>query len=312
MTKTAPDKAFPMGEVFYIAGATASGKTDLAVMLAQALGTEVISCDSRQLYRELRVGSAPPSAAQLATVAHHQVLNHSVEQPLNAAQYAGETLPLLLDVLNRCGAAVVVGGSPLYAQALLQGLDPVPAAIPEVRDQLNRQWMEQGLPALVQELQAALPQTAANIDLNNPRRVIRALEIFRTTGQAPESFYGASDQPKPWKYHGFITQWERAALYQRINLRVETMMLHGLESEARGLYPLRHLQALQTVGYRELFDYFDGTLSLEQAVALIQQNTRNFAKRQLTWYRKDASLHPLNGAAGAAALIPEILRHVGR
>lgn len=311
MTKSAPGKASTEGTVFYLAGATASGKTDLSMALAQALGTEIISCDSRQLYRELAIGSAPPSREQRALIPHHQVLNHTVAHPLNAASYAAETRPIVNEVVQRCGTAVVVGGSPLYAKALLAGLDPLPEANPVIRQQLNQQLQEEGLPSLVALLQRALPETAAAIDLQNPRRVIRALEIFQTSGQSPESFHGSEQDASPWTIHAFQPVWERKALYARIDRRVEHMMEAGLEEEARNLYPLRHLQALQTVGYRELFDYFDGVLTLPEAVALIQQNTRNFAKRQLTWYRKEPNLIALDGARGAEAMLKDLLRHVG-
>lgn len=291
-------------QIFHICGPTASGKTGLALELALALKTEIISTDSRQFYRELAIGSAPPTPGELAAVKHHFMADRPLHQPLNAATYAREARPVLENLLQSHGTAVVVGGSPLYARALLNGLDDLPPQHDEIRAHLQNQLEREGLQALQKQLTDGWPEVALKTDLQNPRRVMRALEILLQGGTLP-----ASTTPAPDLYPTthVALDWPRHELYDRINQRVDRMMEAGLEDEARRLLPLKNLQALQTVGYRELFAYFEGTLSRTEAISEIKKNTRRFAKRQLTWYRKEPALRWLPGNISTAQHVHTLL-----
>jgi len=275
--------------VLAILGPTASGKTALAVQLAQALKAEVISADSRQFYQEMRIGTARPSISELAGVPHHFLGSHSIHAPLSAGAYEREALPLLENLLQRHVIPIVSGGSGLFVKALLEGLDDLPSD-PSLRQLLQQRLDEEGLAVLQQILRKADPLYYASADVQNPVRVLRALELIQITGQTIDSLHGTSLKVRDFDVFKVAIAMPRALLYQRINLRVDQMMERGLLDEVQQLMPYRHLQALQTVGYTELFDHLDGKHSLQEAVHLIKRNTRRYAKRQLTWLRKDAHL----------------------
>lgn len=262
------------------------GKTALAVELASALGTEIISADSRQFYKEMRIGTAPPDPEELAAVRHHFVLDRSIHQPLDAGTYEREALAMLAMLFRTHDVMICVGGSGLYLKALTEGFDALPESDDELRGLLRERLVREGVPALAAELERLDPLTAARTDLQNPQRVIRALEICLLSGRKASELRIGQEVSRPFNLLKICLIDDRQALYTRINARVDRMMQDGLLEEARGLLPFRTLPPLQTVGYRELFNYFDDLISLDEAIAAIKQNTRQFAKRQLTWMRK--------------------------
>lgn len=278
------------GHLIIITGPTASGKTSWAITLAQHLKTEVISFDSRQLYREMRIGTARPTAEEQAVVPHHGIASHSVQDPQSAASFASYLLPIVQQVLHRHQVAVAVGGSGLYLKALLGGFDQIPAKDPVVRSQLEQQWQTQGIATLQQQLASLDPEYFQAVDTQNPHRLIRALEVCLVSGMPYSTQRKGEGEPRDFTPIQVGIDWPRQALYDRINTRVEHMLELGLEEEARTLFPLRGLTSLETVGYTEWFDYFSGHHSREEAIRLIKRNTRRYAKRQLTWFRKIDSL----------------------
>lgn len=277
--------------VYCIQGPTASGKTSLAIALAKYLGTEVISADSRQFYREMNIGTAKPRAEELTQVPHHFIDNRSIADPMNVAQFRHEAFPELEGLIHRFGTAVVVGGSSQFIDGLVEGLDEVPV-FPEIRSQLEQQLEQKGLHSLLTELKYLDSGILQQIDQNNPRRVLRALEVIKGSGRSWVSF----QQPKAAKdfdVQRFVIDWPREVLYERINQRVDQMVKDGLEQEVCALQNFKHLSVLNTVGYKEWFDFFDGKVSKDQVVGKIKQHTRNYAKRQVTWMNRYAELNPL-------------------
>ncbi len=264
------------------------GKTALAVQIAHALGTEVLSADSRQFYKEMQIGTAPPDAQELATVPHHFILDRSIHQPLDAGTFEREALALLGKLFQKHDIVVCVGGSGLYLKALTDGFDALPESDEALRQSLRERVIRDGLPALAEELVSLDPLTAARTDLQNPQRVIRAMEICLLSGRKASELRTGLEDARPFNMMKLCLVDDRPSLYERINTRVDRMVAQGLVEEARALYPLRHLPPLQTVGYREIFDHFEGLITLDEAVTVIKQNTRRFAKRQLTWMRKQA------------------------
>ena len=274
-----------------VVGPTGSGKTDLAVELARRLGTEIISTDSRQFYRGMAIGTAQPEEHHLEAVRHHFVADRNPEDDLSSGGYEREALERLEQIFRTHTTAVAVGGSGLYIDALCRGFDDLPSDTAEVRTELMQRLEKEGLESLVEELRTRDEDYWEVIDRHNPARVVRALEVCIATGR-PYSEQRTSPQHKrPFNILKIALQWPREELYDRINRRVDLMMEAGLEEEARRLYPLRHLNALQTVGYKELFEWFDGNISREEAVELIKRNSRRYAKRQMTWFRRDESIH---------------------
>lgn len=271
-----------------VGGPTASGKTDAGIALAKHFATDVISADSRQFYQAMRIGTARPLEHELAGVKHHFLGQLQLEETWSAGRFAREAEPVLQELLAKHGIAVLVGGSGLYIDALVKGLDPLPASDPRLRERLQRRIDTGGLSDLAHELERLDPATAARIDASNPHRVIRALEVCLLTGKPfSEQRTEASDRTD-MRIVRIAMDVPREELYARIDARVDRMMAEGLLEEARSLLPHRELNALQTVGYKELFLHFDGKLSLADAVALIKQHSRNYAKRQMTWLRRDA------------------------
>ncbi|MBL0126235.1 MAG: tRNA (adenosine(37)-N6)-dimethylallyltransferase MiaA [Flavobacteriales bacterium] len=277
------------GTLIVIGGATASGKTDAAVQLALHFGTDVISADSRQFYRAMRIGTARPQEAELLGVPHHFLGHLEITETWSAGRFAREAETVLQRIIAEKGIAVLVGGSGLYIDALTKGLDPLPLSDPRLRETLRRRLDQHGLEPLLKELYALDPATHERIDRNNPHRILRALEVCLLTGKRySDQRTDPSDRTDLRLIH-LAMEIPREQLYQRIEARVDRMITEGLIEEARGLIPHREQNALRTVGYRELFDHFDGTFDLDEAIALIKQHTRNYAKRQMTWLRRDAS-----------------------
>jgi len=279
-----------MRRLTLILGPTAVGKSDYAVRRALEAGSPVISCDSRQIYREMTIGTAVPSPEQLAAVRHYFIQTLSVTQNYTAGMYEIDALALLEQLFSEGHEELVMtGGSMFYIDALCRGIDDIPAATPELRARLTREAAED-LPALVEQLRSLDPETCEEIDTANPQRVIRALEVCLTTGKPFSSFKSRADKKRGFEIVKIGLERPREELYARIDARVEGMMAAGLLEEARRLLPLRDYPALRTVGYEECFDYFDGRISLEEAVRLIQRNTRHYAKRQMTWWRRDGEI----------------------
>lgn len=270
-----------------IGGPTASGKTRAAAGLALQLGTEVISGDSRQFYRAMRIGTARPTEKELLGVPHHFLGHLELEETWSAGHFAREAEPVLQRLLASHGVAVLVGGSGLYLDALIKGLDPLPAGDPHTRERIQERFRAEGLAPLLEELMRHDPDTMRTIDRANPHRVIRALEICLITGRPYSTLRSSPQDRKDIRLIRIAMDLPREELYGRIDARVDLMVANGLEEEARSLVPYKALNALQTVGYREWFAHFAGELDRTEAIALIKQHTRNYAKRQITWLRRD-------------------------
>lgn len=267
-------------------GPTAVGKTATAIFLAQHFGTEILSVDSRQFYREMTIGTAKPDSEELEAAVHHFIDSHSIEQEYSAGDYERDALQLLSVLFQKQDVVVAVGGSGLFVRALTEGLDDLPKAPEGVRERLNAQHEKEGLTGLQQRLLEVDPVYYEMADIDNPQRVIRALEVYETTGN-PMSYYQRNKVNE--RFFDVITvglNMERAQLYERINERVDRMLEAGLEEEVKSLSDYRNKPALLTVGYAEMFDYFDGKIALEEAIEKIKQNSRRYAKRQITWFKK--------------------------
>jgi tRNA dimethylallyltransferase len=270
-----------------IAGPTASGKTAAAIALAQHFKTAVVSADSRQFYREMSIGTAKPTDAELAAAPHYFINSHSITEPFSVGDYERQCLQLLDELFQQNDVVILAGGSGLYIRAICEGFDDLPMADIAIREQLNKQLAEKGITALQERLKAIDPMYYGEVDINNPQRVIRAIEVYESTGKPFSSYLTATHNKRPFKIITLALDMPREALYDRINQRVDTMVQQGLVDEVRGLVNYRQYNALNTVGYSELFDHLDGKTNLATAISLIKQNTRRFAKRQLTWFRKD-------------------------
>lgn len=280
-----------MPTLHIILGPTAVGKTDYAVAEALRVGSPVVSCDSRQLYRELCIGVARPSEAQLAAVPHYFIADRSVSEPCSAGGYEVEALALLERLFRDHDTVVMAGGSGLYIDALCNGLDDFPEADPELRETLSRRLREEGVQALRAELRILDPESYAALDPANGQRIVRALEVTIATGRKFSSFKTHAPKPRPFTIVKTGLTRPRPELYARIDARVDQMMAEGLLEEARSLLPYRDAPALNTVGYKELFAFFDGAYDLPEAVRLIKRNTRHYAKKQLTWWARDPEIH---------------------
>jgi len=273
-----------------IVGPTAIGKTALSIQLAQHFNTEIISCDSRQFYKEMSIGTAVPSADELAAVPHHFIQNRSVFNAYSVGQFERDALMKLEELFQKNNIVIMVGGSGLYIDAVLKGLDYFPDVAPEIRKNLNNELEENGIKSLQEQLKDLDLETYNTIALDNPHRLIRALEICIGSGLPYSSFKNKPKAPRKFTALKIGLNADRPILYDIINQRVDCMIENGLLEEATSLYPNKELNALQTVGYRELFSYLDGTITKEFAIEEIKKNTRRFAKRQLTWFRKDLAI----------------------
>jgi len=270
-----------------IAGPTAVGKTSCGIQLASRYNSEIISADSRQIYKETTIGTALPSIEELARVKHHFIQTISVTEPYNASMFEFQVLDRLEDLFEKHDLILMVGGSGLYINAVCHGIDDLPSVDPVLRENLLSRYEHEGLESLSLELKNLDPLSYAKVDLKNHLRVLKALEITLQTGKPYSSFLSATPKERSFRILRIALDMDRELLYKRINSRVEIMMDHGLLDEAKSLRPLRNYTAMKTVGYRELFRHLDGELSLDEAVDLIQRNTRKFARKQLTWFRKD-------------------------
>ena len=282
-----------------VVGPTAIGKTALGIQLAKHFDTEILSADSRQFFKEMEIGTAVPSQEELAQVPHHFIQHKSIFEPYSVGDFEKEAMGLLDGLFQQKDTVVMVGGSGLYVDAVVHGLDEFPEVNPNIRAALNQKPEKNGLSSLQEELKLKDPSYYKIVDLENPHRLIRALEVCRASGQPFSSFLNRPKPKRPFKTLYVGLEAPREVIYERINQRVDLMMQAGLLEEAERLYPHKTLNALQTVGYKELFEYLDGHCTLEFAVSEIKKNTRRFAKRQLTWLRKNKDILwiPYNGEA---------------
>lgn len=274
-----------------IAGPTAIGKTELAIKIAKHFQTEIISADSRQFYREMEIGTAKPSSEELAAVKHHFINSLSIKDDFSVGDFEEQGLETLEGIFKNHGFAVLVGGSGLFIKAITEGFDILPKADVELRAELNLLFENEGIRPLQDKLKLLDPEYYKEVDLNNPQRMIRALEVSISSGKPFSSFRSKHHTNRPFKTIKIGLNIDREQLYNRINLRVDQMVKAGLIEEVSSLLPYRALNALNTVGYSEIFDAFDKKISFDQAIENIKQNTRRFAKRQLTWFRKDSGIN---------------------
>ena len=278
-----------------ITGPTAVGKTQLCLDIARHFDIPIINADSRQIYKELSIGTAKPSAEELQQVKHYFVGTLSLQDYYSASLFETQVMDLLGTLFQQSDYALMAGGSMMYIDAVCDGIDDIPTIDDETRATMKRRLAEEGLPRLCEELQRLDPEYYAIVDRQNPKRVVHALEICTMTGRTYTSFRKRDKKERPFRIVKIGLNREREELYQRINARVDEMMQRGLLKEAERMYPLRHLNALNTVGYKELFEYFNGRWSLDEAVERIKGNTRRYARKQLTWYKKDPQIrwfHP--------------------
>ena len=274
--------------VIYICGPTAAGKTAVAIALAQKLACEIISFDSRQFYKELKIGAAPPNTEELAAAKHHFIGHLAVDDEWNAGEFAAAAEQKISALHENYNDVILVGGSGLYMKALSEGFDDMPEIPPHFRETLNKEIQEYGLEKLQEELKQKDPEYFEKVDQQNPQRIIRALEVIRYSEGTFTAFRkGQTKKEHPYSEVKIGITLPRPELYERINLRVDKMMQAGLFDEVKALLPHQNLNALQTVGYKELFAHFEGTLTLDEAVEEIKKNSRRYAKRQLTWFRRD-------------------------
>ena len=285
-----------------ILGPTGVGKTELSLRLAEHFGSPILSCDSRQIYRAIPIGTAAPTAEEQARVKHYFIATHELNEDYNAGQYERDAIALMEELFRAHDILVMTGGSMLYADAVCNGLDDLPAVPDEIRKEVTRLYQEKGLVWLQSEVQRLDPAYWNEVDRQNPARLIHCVELCLTTGKPYSSLLSKkptsnSRQPvtnRPFRILKIGLERPREELYDRINRRVEQMIADGLVEEAKAVWPMRHLNSLQTVGYRELFAHFDGEYDLARAIELIQQNSRHYAKRQMTWFRRDNTIHWLN------------------
>lgn len=263
----------------------------MAVNVAAHFSTEVVSADSRQLYQELNIGTAKPLPEEMQGIPHHFIDTHSVNEEFSAGDFADKAALIIDRLFSENQVVVISGGSGLYIDALLYGVDDLPSKDQNVRNELNRIYRTEGIQALREELEKVDPETCSEIDIHNPQRIIRAIEVFRTTGRKASELRGQAERKARWPFMMFGIRHERDKLYDRINERVDRMFREGLEEEVRKNTFNRHQNALQTVGYKEVFRFLDGELSREECIELVKKNTRNYAKRQLTWFRRYPEMH---------------------
>lgn len=274
-----------------IVGPTGCGKTDLSIRLAEHYRAPILSTDSRQFYRGLAIGTAQPTAEELARAEHHFIASHAITEEINCGRYEVMALQKLEELFRKHDTVIAVGGSGLYVRALCEGMDDLPEANEAIRRTLTDRLQNEGLEALAEELRGLDPAYYEVVDRLNPARVMRALEVCLQTGRPYSEQRTGGKRERPFRIVKIGVNLPREELYGRIDRRVELMMEAGLEQEARAMWPHRALNALQTVGYKELFAHFDGEITREEAVELIQRNSRRYAKRQLTWFRRDEEVH---------------------
>ena len=281
-----------MKTLIVVLGPTGVGKTEFCLRLAEYLHTPIINADSRQIFAELPIGTAAPTAEQRQRVPHYFVANHHIEDYYSAAQYEADVMKLLEEeIFPQHDVALLTGGSMMYIDAVCKGIDDIPTVHDDIRTWMKQRLAEEGLPALVDELEKLDPEHWAIVDKKNPRRVVHALEICHQTGKTYTSFRTAEKKQRPFRIIKIGLNRDRAELYDRINQRVLQMMEDGLEEEARQVYPHKELTSLRTVGYKELFSYFDGEIDRDEAIRQIQSHSREYMRKQLTWFKRDPEIH---------------------
>jgi len=273
-----------------ITGPTGIGKTSIGIEVARHFQTEIISSDSRQIFRELSIGTAVPEEHELKAITHHFIHSHSIEEEYNASRYESEALKLLEKLFHKHDVVLLVGGSMLYVDAVCNGIDLMPDADPEIREKLKQQLANEGIESLRLQLKNLDPNYYEKVDLKNPNRIIHALEITIQTGKPYSSFRKQTAKERDFQIIKIGLNCDRNELHNRINQRVDKMIQSGLIEEARSVYEKKHLNSLNTVGYRELFSWFDGKISREEAIELIKRNSRRYARKQLTWFRRDPKM----------------------
>lgn len=296
-----------MNTLVVVLGPTGVGKTELCLQIAEHLQVPIINADSRQIFQELPIGTAAPTQEQQRRVKHYFVGNHHLEDYYSASLYEADVLSLLPRLFATRHTALLTGGSMMYIDAVCKGIDDIPTIDDDTREWMKKRLAQEGLPRLVEELKVLDPEHYQIVDKNNPRRVVHALEICHMTGKTYTSFRTNSTKERPFKIVKIGLNRHREQLYERINQRVLLMMENGMEEEARNVYPKRGLNSLNTVGYKELFDYFDGNIPREEAIRQIQSNTRKYMRKQLTWFKKDGDIawfHPDN--------IEEIINYIDK
>ena len=284
--------------LIYIAGPTGVGKTKTSIALAKAFGTEIISCDSRQFYKEMKIGTAVPTKGELSDVKHHFIQSKSINSPYTVADFEKEALNTIENIFKEKNTLIMVGGSGMYADAVMFGMDKFPEIPQEIRSQLKVFNETHGIKGLNQLLKERDPKYYNQVDLKNPVRLLRALEVSIASNKPYSSFLGQEREPRSFISKMIILHCPRTILYDKINKRIDQMMESGLENEVRSLIPYKRSLALQTVGYKELFPYFEGDCTIEEAIEEVKKNTRRYAKRQITWFKKyeNALCFPANSS----------------
>jgi len=295
--------------LIYVAGPTGIGKTSLSIELAKRLKTEVVSCDSRQFYKELKIGTSPPSNKQLKEVYHHFIHNKSILDDYSVGDYEKDSIDLITKLFKKRDYLILVGGSGLYADSILFGMDDIPKVPSEIKDQLNLKFNKKGLVYLQEKLKEIDLEYYNKVDLENPNRLIRAIGVYQVSGKKISSLWKNNKKDRIFNSLVVTMKCDRDKLYERINKRVDKMVQDGLEQEVRGLIKFKNCNALNTVGYKEYFLYFDGKLSKEETINKIKQNTRNYAKRQITWFKKHNNALTFNLDDNIDELLNKLLKN---
>ena len=294
-----------MKTLIVILGPTGIGKTELSLQVAEHLATPIINADSRQIFSEIPIGTAAPTREQQSRVKHYFVGNHHIDDYYSASMFEEDVMKTLEHIFKESDTALMSGGSMMYIDAVCNGIDDIPTIDEQTRATMKRRLETEGFAALLEELKVLDYEHWKIVDHNNPRRVVHALEICKMTGKTYTSFRQNITKKRPFNIVKIGLTLDRATLYDRINRRVEEMIEHGLEAEARSVYDKRELNALNTVGYKEMFEYFDGTTTLEEAIFKIQSNTRRYCRKQQTWFKRDPSIKWFNPCE-----IKEIIKHI--
>ena len=295
-------------KLIYVSGPTGVGKTDISIILAKKLNTEIISCDSRQFFKELKIGTSPPSNKQLKEVNHHFIQNKSIHDTYNVGLYEKEALKTINELFNKKDSIILVGGSGLYANSLLYGIDDFPDIPFKIRDEIIKNYNLKGIEYIRDRLKFSDPDYYNEVDLKNTNRLIRALEIIEYTGNTFSSYRTKRRKQRDFESHIILIECEREKLYKRINNRVDLMLENGLEEEAYNLKDYKNLNTLNTVGYKEFFTYFENKISYKEAIEKIKQNTRNYAKRQITWNKKYSNVKKIDIGENITENINKILQ----